>query len=129
MTRRVHADDVGGPIGGPFERTGNIMNKKLIAVCIVAGALMLPVMTYAADSDTAKTFVTDSAITTQIKAELAEKKLVSLVDISVETDSNGAVILSGTVPTKNEMNKAIAIARGVKGVTSVENHILIAAAK
>jgi hyperosmotically inducible periplasmic protein len=103
------------------------MNMKLVAVCLVAGAMMLPIAGYAADSDSsATTFIKDSAITTQIKADLAEKKLSSLVHVSVDTDNNGKVTLSGTVPSKAAANRAVSIARTVNGVTSVENHLQIA---
>jgi len=105
------------------------MNMKLAATCLVAGALMLPIAGYAAESDSAKTIVKDSVITTQIKAELAQEKVSSLVKISVETDSKGMVTLSGTAPNQTAVDKAASIARAVKGVTSVENHIQIAAAK
>ena len=105
------------------------MNMNLAAGCLVAGVLMLPLTSYAADSDSssATAFVKDSVITTQVKAELAEKKLSTLVHISVDTDNNGMVVLSGTAPNQNAAIKAVSIARAVKGVTSVENHIKIAA--
>jgi hyperosmotically inducible periplasmic protein len=108
---------------------GDTMNMKLAASCLVAGALMLPITSYAADSDTSSptAFVKDSVITTQVKAQLAEKKLSTLVHISVDTDNNGMVVLSGTAPNKDAVNRAVSIARAVKGVTSVENHIQIAA--
>jgi len=109
------------------------MNTKLAATLLVAGALMLPIAGYTADSDSdrssPKTFVKDSVITTKIKAELAEEKVSSLVRISVDTDNHGMVTLSGTAKSKNAANKAVSIARGVEGVTSVENHIRIAADK
>lgn len=105
------------------------MKLKLAASCLVAGAMMLPIAGYAADSDSAKVFVKDSAITTKIKAELAQEKLSSLVRINVDTDNKGMVTLSGTASSQNAVDKATSIARAVKGVTSVENHIQIAADK
>jgi hyperosmotically inducible protein len=111
----------------------NMKHMKLAATCLVAGALILPIAGYAADSDSdrssAKTYVKDSAITTKIKAELAEEKMSSLVRISVDTDNKGMVTLRGTAPSQNASDKAVSIARAVKGVTSVENHIQIAADK
>jgi len=107
------------------------MNNKFAAGCLVASAMMLPIAGYAADSDSssATTYVKDSAITAQIKADLAEKKLSSLVHVSVDTDSRGMVTLSGTVPSQDAANRAVSIARGVSGVTSVENHLQIASEK
>ena len=111
----------------------HIMLNKFAASLLAAAAFMLPVVGYSADSDSdrssAEAFVKDSVITTKIKAELAEKKLSSLVRIEVDTDKNGRVVLSGTAATQNAVNVAVSIARDVKGVTSVENHIKIAAAK
>lgn len=109
------------------------MNLKLIANSIVAGALILPVTGYATDNDanrpSAKTFVKDSVITAKIKAELAEEKASSLVKISVDTTDKGAVVLSGHATSLAAAKKAVSIARAVKGVTSVENKIKIAADK
>jgi hyperosmotically inducible protein len=107
------------------------VNMKTVAICIVAGALMLPIAGYAADSDSssASAFVKDSVITTQVKADLAEAKLSTLVNIGVDTDNNGMVVLSGTAPSRNAADKAVSIARAVKGVTSVQSHIRIAADK
>jgi hyperosmotically inducible protein len=67
------------------------MNMKLVVGCFVAGAIMLPIAGFAADSDSSSPsiFIKDSAITTQIKADLAAKKLSSYVHVSVDTD-NGA---------------------------------------
>jgi hyperosmotically inducible protein len=109
------------------------MNTKLAASIFVAGALMLPIAGYSADGDSdrssPKAFVKDSVITTKIKAELAEEKLSSLVRINVDTDNKGMVSLSGTAASQAAADKAVSIARAVKGVTSVENHIKIAADK
>ena len=109
------------------------MNIKLAASCLVAGALMLPIAGYAADSNSdrssPKEFAKDTVITTKIKTELAEEKLSSLARIEVDTDHKGMVTLSGTAASQKAVDKAVSIARAVKGVTSVENHIHIAADK
>ena len=109
------------------------MNTKLVTTCFLAGALMLPIAGYTADGDTdrssPKAFVKDSVITTKIKAELAEQKLSSLVHIKVDTDKKGAVSLRGTAKSQEAIDQTVSIARGVEGVTSVKNHIKIAAKK
>ncbi len=105
------------------------MKTKLVATCFVIGALMVPVIGYSADSDTdrshAKAYVKDSVITTKVKAKLAQEKVMSLVHISVDTDSNGIVWLSGTADTQEAVDKAVSIARSTEGVNSVENNIKI----
>lgn len=106
------------------------MNNKLAASFLVAGALLLPIAAHAdADSDRSSpsAYVKDSVITAKIKAELAEQKLSSLVHISVDTDANGRVVLSGTAANRTAANKAVAIARAVDGVTSVKSNIRVPA--
>ena len=109
------------------------MNIKLANCLFVAGALLLPIASYSADSDSdrssPKAYVKDSAITTKIKAVLAGEKLSSLLRIGVDTDDKGVVTLSGTAASQTAADKAVSLARGVKGVTSVESHIKIAADK
>ena len=47
------------------------------------------------------------------------------VHIKVDTDANGIVQLSGFAKSQAEADKAVSIAQGVKGVTSVKNDIRI----
>ena len=109
------------------------MNAKLVANCLITAALILPIACHAADVDSAvsstKTFVKDSAITTKIKTKLAEKKLASLIHIKVETDDQGIVTLSGTAKSQKAADRAVVLARSVKGVTSVDNQIEVVADK
>jgi osmotically-inducible protein OsmY len=56
---------------------------------------------------------------------LANEKMASLAHIHVDTDNKGMVVLSGTVKSKAEADKAVAITRGIKGVTSVKNDLVI----
>ncbi len=109
------------------------MNTKLVTICLLAGALVLPIAGYTADGDTdrssPKAFVKDSVITTKIKAKLAKEKPSSLIHIKVDTDKQGAVSLSGTARNQKAVDRAVAIANGVKGVTSVQNDIEIKAGR
>ena len=98
------------------------------AACFVIGSLLAPAA-LAADGDSDRkhpmTFVKDSVITTKIKAKLAEEKVGSLARIKVDTDSKGVVVLSGRARTRAEADKAVALAHGTEGVTSVKSHIRI----
>jgi len=69
-------------------------------------------------------YVDDAAITTQIKTRMANDRTVDAVSISVET-LKGAVQLSGFAKSAEEKSRAEAIARGVSGVTSVQNAIAV----
>ena len=65
-------------------------------------------------------FVTDSWITTKVKAVLVEDSLVRATEVNVET-FKGAVQLSGFVSSNAAMDQAVRLARSIKGVTSVKN--------
>ena len=65
------------------------------------------------------TFVKDSIITAKIKAKLAADHPGSLAHISVDTDKDGNVWLSGTANTQEEIKDAIDTARNTEGVKSV----------
>lgn len=69
---------------------------------------------------------TDTWITTKVKADLLTTKDVSGTEIKVET-VNGVVTLTGAVATKTEADRAIAAARGIKGVKSVNSSALTVA--
>ena len=62
----------------------------------------------------------DTVITTKVKAAIFEEPSLKSAEINVET-FKGVVQLSGFVNSRADINKAVAVARGVKGVTSVRN--------
>jgi osmotically-inducible protein OsmY len=65
-------------------------------------------------------FVDDAVITTKVKAAILEDPELKFTEISVET-FKGVVQLSGFVSSPAHIDKAVQVARGVKGVTSVKN--------
>ena len=69
-------------------------------------------------------YLTDSWITTKVKAALVEDSQVKATEVNVET-FKGAVQLSGFVSSQAAMNEAVRIARGIKGVTSVKNDMRV----
>ncbi len=99
--------------------------KSLIKGLLLSTALLLPLISVAADSDSMETKVSDSVITTKVKAIFAADDMVEATDIEVDTDSNGMVELSGTADTKAEADKAVALTKSVEGVTSVKDSIKI----
>lgn len=108
------------------------MKTKLLVTSLFAACMALPLAGHTADDrdkdrSAPKTWVKDSVITTKIKAELAAKKLSSVVHIKVDTDDKGAVLLSGNARTQAEVSQAETIARSVKGVTTVDNQIQVKA--
>lgn len=65
-------------------------------------------------------YVDDSVITTKVKAEILKTDSLKSTEINVET-FKGVVQLSGFVNSRADINKAVEVARSVKGVTSVKN--------
>jgi osmotically-inducible protein OsmY len=74
--------------------------------------------------ETVGAYVDDSTITTQIKGRFFENKQVDATAISVET-LKGTVMLSGFAKNSTEKTTAESIARGVNGVRSVRNEIVV----
>lgn len=64
--------------------------------------------------------VDDTWITTKVKADLLTSSNVPGTEIKVET-VNGVVTLSGTISSQAEKDKALKVARGIKGVKTVES--------
>lgn len=75
-------------------------------------------------SKTAGEYVDDAMITTKVKAAFAADPTVKATEVNVET-YKGDVQLSGFVAEPGDAQRAVEIARGVKGVTSVKNDIRV----
>ena len=69
-------------------------------------------------------YVDDSVITTKVKSLLAEDDFLKSFQISVET-YKGIVQLSGFVNSQADIDRAVEVARSVKGVTSVKNDMRV----
>lgn len=69
-------------------------------------------------------YVDDSVITAKVKYAIAQDPELKVTEINVET-FKGRVQLSGFVSSPNHIGRAVALARGVKGVKSVANDLRI----
>ncbi len=99
--------------------------------CEIIGYLVLIIFiaTLVACASTSKQsstgeYVDDSVITTKVKAMLAEDDFLKSFQIGVET-FKGTVQLSGFVNKQTAVDKAVEIARSVKGVRSVKNDLIV----
>jgi hyperosmotically inducible protein len=104
------------------------MKTSTVASLIAAGLLLAPALAQAdpdADRSHPMAYVKDSAITVKVKAKLADEHMGSLRHISVDTDSAGAVMLSGTARTQADIDKAITLARATEGVMSVTSSVQV----
>ena len=75
-------------------------------------------------SEGAKAIVSDSAITTAVKAKFLADSTVRSADISVDTN-NGVVALSGTAPSDDAHRQALELARHTDGVKRVDDQIKV----
>ena len=103
------------------------MKLKLAASAIVIGTALAPA--YSADQGSDPKYATASAkgpeITAKIKAKLTEEKISSLATITIETDANGAVVLSGKVKSEQEAESITRHVRMIEGVTRVKSNFFI----
>ena len=105
------------------------MNHKFATTCLVIGSTLAPMAAFAADSDTDRSkpgmYVKDSVITSKVKAKLASEHLGSVANISVDTDKDGVVFLSGSVRSQEEADRAVTVARNTEGVRSVNSKLSV----
>jgi hyperosmotically inducible protein len=66
--------------------------------------------------------IDDATITAKVKAALIAEKGISSADIDVDT-SKGVVTLTGRVADSAQVERAAQVARGVDGVTTVQNRL------
>jgi osmotically-inducible protein OsmY len=75
-------------------------------------------------ADRAGAAVSDTAITTKVKAGLFKEPDLKGMDIKVETEQ-GVVMLSGFVGSKSEAERAVRLAKEVEGVKEVKSAIKV----
>ena len=69
-------------------------------------------------------YIDDSVITTKVKAAIFNEPTLKVAEINVET-FKGVVQLSGFVNSQADINKAVEVARSVRGVSSVKNDMRV----
>jgi len=69
-------------------------------------------------------YLDDSVITTKVKAAILNDKIANGLDVNVET-FKGVVQLSGFVKGASAHDKALELARSVRGVQSVKDDIVV----
>ena len=87
------------------------------------------VLTFAGCAPTSKRagtgeYIDDAVITSKVKAAFAADPTVKATEVQVET-FKGTVQLSGFVESRESAQRAVQIARQVKGVTEVRNNTIL----
>ena len=69
-------------------------------------------------------YIDDTAITTSVKAAIFNEPSLKSMEINVET-FKGRVQLSGFVSSRANIERAVQVAQGVKGVSTVANDMRV----
>jgi hypothetical protein len=111
-----------------YKRKGETVMKKrnMFIRCLL---LLMLIVGFTACASTYKQesageYVDDAVITTKVKSLLAADDFLKSFQIGVETYKN-VVQLSGFVNSRAASDKAVQIAKGVKGVRSVKNDLIV----
>lgn len=96
-----------------------------ISKVVVASMLAVSLVTMVGCASSSKQqatgeYIDDSLITGKVKAAILNEATLKSAEINVET-FKGVVQLSGFVNSKADMQTAIGVAQGVKGVVSVKD--------
>jgi osmotically-inducible protein OsmY len=98
------------------------MKRNRFTSLVLALLLVLPFV--AACGKTVGETIDDATITTRVKTAFINDKDVGALRIDVDT-FKGVVTLSGRVKSKEEEAKAIALARGIRGVVDVKSTLQV----
>lgn len=100
--------------------------KKLIKTLFFS-LFLLAVLPSCADNtkrESTGEYLDDTVLTTKIKATFVGDSRLKALDINVKT-YKGIVQLSGFVDTQKEADRAVQLARTVKGVKAVNNSLIV----
>jgi hyperosmotically inducible protein len=99
-----------------LNQVGKYLSALFVAVALItaAGCESTP------KQESAGEYIDDSVITGKVKAAILDDPSLKVAEINVET-FKGVVQLSGFVNSQADINRAVEIARSVRGVTSVKN--------
>ena len=97
--------------------------NKFSRVSILVAAVALTALAGCASTqkhESTGQYIDDTAITTSVKAAIFNEATLKSMEINVET-FKGRVQLSGFVRSQANIDRAVQVAQGINGVTSVGN--------
>jgi osmotically-inducible protein OsmY len=100
------------------------LNKCLSAVFLAVSLAGVAGCASTAQHQGTGEYIDDTVITTKVKAAIFDDPLTKVLEVKVKT-YKGEVQLSGFVSSQAAANRAVELARGVSGVTSVKNDMQI----
>lgn len=99
-------------------------SQKIIAVLFACSLVGLAGCSATKKQESTGEYIDDTWITTKVKAEILNEPTLKSSEINVET-FKGTVQLSGFVSSAANIDKAVSVARNVKGVSSVKNDMRV----
>ena len=100
------------------------ITQKLATIMLAFSLIGLAGCAATKQQESTGEYIDDSWITTKVKAEILKEETLKSAEINVET-FKGVVQLSGFVSSTANIEKAIVVARNVKGVKSVKNDMRV----
>lgn len=101
--------------------------QKFTRISVLLAAVALTALAGCASTtrhESTGQYIDDTAITTSVKAAIFNEPNLKSAEINVET-FKGRVQLSGFVSSRDRADRAVVVAQGIKGVTSVANDMRI----
>jgi osmotically-inducible protein OsmY len=99
------------------------LHRLMMALAVVA-TLGLTACASTSRTEGTGEYVDDTVVTTKVKAAFLSEPTLTAAEINVET-FKGRVQLSGFVSTRANIDRAVVVAQGVSGVTSVSNEMRV----
>jgi len=103
-----------------MQRTYNLFAGFFLAMLLLMGAGCASTP----QQESTGEILDDSVITTKVKSAILGDANLKFFEIHVAT-ARGVVELSGTVSSKDAVDKATQVARGITGVKSVKNDLQV----
>jgi hypothetical protein len=109
--------------GLPIEITWRFIMTQFSRVSVLVAAVALTTLAGCASTrqqESTGQYIDDTAITASVKTAIFNEPTLKSAEINVET-FKGRVQLSGFVSSRANIDRAVVVAQGIKGVTSVGN--------
>lgn len=97
-----------------------LQRRSLLALAALIGASTIVGCSSNRRTESSGEYIDDTMITSKVKAAIFNDPKLKSAEINVET-FKGRVQLSGFVNSQADIDHAVAVTRGIKGVTSVTN--------
>ncbi|HEX5362016.1 MAG TPA: BON domain-containing protein [Fluviicoccus sp.] len=96
------------------------LSRRPAVIAVLIGSLTLAACSSTQTAERSGAYIDDTVITTQVKAAVFQDPGLRSAEINVET-YKGDVQLSGFVSSQADIDRAMQLAQGVKGVHKVTN--------